>query len=74
MATLTIRNLPEDVAARLKAVAARRNSSMEQEVRSLLEQRYGPRSAALARIRNRWSGLPPVEEAELEAWRHQGRP
>ena len=40
MATLTIRNVPEDVVARLKKVAANKGHSMEQEVRELLRTRF----------------------------------
>lgn len=36
MATLTIRNLPDDVRERLKIRAARRGRSMEAEVRAIL--------------------------------------
>lgn len=40
MATLTIRNVPEDVVARLEKVAANKGRSMEQEVRELLRTRF----------------------------------
>lgn len=73
MATLTIRNLPDDVVARLKAVARVRGRSMEQEVRSLLESRYAPRKAALSRIRARWPDLPPTSAEEVETWIEEGR-
>ncbi len=43
MATLTIRNVPEDVVARLKKVAANKGYSMEQEVRELLRTRFPAR-------------------------------
>ncbi|MDD5306421.1 MAG: hypothetical protein PHU25_03790 [Deltaproteobacteria bacterium] len=68
MATLTIRNLPEDLVTRLKRTAARRERSMEQEVRELLFERYATRRALIARIRQRWSELPPSEANEVDAW------
>lgn len=40
MATLTIRNLNDDVAARLKEEAKRNGRSLEAEVRQLLTQRF----------------------------------
>lgn len=74
MGTLTIRNLPDDLIERLKAVAADHRHSMEQEVRTLLEHRYAPRPEVLRRIRARWSHLPAVTPEEIEHWRDQGRP
>ena len=47
MATLTIRNVPEDVVARLKKVAANKGHSMEQELRELLRTRFPARAEAL---------------------------
>lgn len=38
MATLTIRNLPEEVRERLRVRAARRGRSMEAEVRAILTE------------------------------------
>jgi plasmid stability protein len=40
MATLTIRNLPEDVHDRLRRAAAENHRSMEEEVRQALAARY----------------------------------
>lgn len=73
MATLTIRNLPEDLLERLKDVSRRKGRSMEQEVRDLLEARYPPRSVVLAEIRQSWQSLPPVSREEADAWRETGR-
>jgi plasmid stability protein len=42
MATLTIRNVPEDVHARLRVRAARTGRSMEAEVRVILEEAAAP--------------------------------
>jgi plasmid stability protein len=43
MATLTIRNLRDEVVKRLKEAAKRKGKPMEQEVRELLESRYKSR-------------------------------
>ncbi|MGO0308252.1 FitA-like ribbon-helix-helix domain-containing protein [Endozoicomonas acroporae] len=58
MATLTIRNLPDELIERLKASAKAGNRSMEQEVRELLEARYQKKSDLIIAIRNSWKELP----------------
>ncbi|MFZ9890022.1 MAG: FitA-like ribbon-helix-helix domain-containing protein [Myxococcota bacterium] len=73
MATLTIRNLPDDTIDRLKEIAEARGVSMEQEVRDLLEQRYAPRTEVARRIRARWDRLPRTSAANVRSWRDQGR-
>ena len=73
MATLTIRNLPDDLIERVKASAAHHGCSMEQELRDLLQNRYARRSEVLARIRTRWKDLPATEAQELATWREEGR-
>jgi hypothetical protein len=73
MGTLTIRSLPEKVIQGVKISAELNKRSMEQEIRELLQRRYGPRSEVLLRIRNRWKVLPRAEANEVEQWRHQGR-
>ena len=69
MATLTIRNLPEDVVDRLKASAQRKGLSMEQEVREILLKRYAARATVLDRVRNRWEKLPATSAEEVQTWR-----
>ncbi len=74
MATLTIRDVPEPVVVRLKEEAARNGRSMEQEVRTLLEERFADRQEILNRIRARWSaGTAPAKE-EVDTWIRSGRP
>ena len=60
MATLTIRNLPADLVACIKAAARGNGRSMEQEVRDVLTARYAPRAAILARY---LPADPPPENA-----------
>ncbi len=74
MATLTIRNLPDDLVKRLKAVAERNGRSMEQEVRELLQQRYMKREDLLKKIRARWRKVAAPSPAELKKWIGEGRP
>jgi hypothetical protein len=74
MATLTIRNLPDDVVDRLKEAAARRAHSMEQEVRELLEARYASKGELIARIEDRWRRHPKASAEEIRSWIREGRP
>ncbi len=73
MATVTIRNLPEDLVRRLKSIARSKGHSMEQEVREMLEIRYASRPDVLARIRARWSEVPKTRPDEIKRWREKGR-
>jgi len=73
MGTLTIRSLPEEVIQGVKTSAKLHKRSMEQEIRELLQRRYGPRSEVLLRIRNRWEVLPRTEANEIEQWRQKER-
>jgi len=43
MATLTIRNLPDEVRDRIRREAAEHGRSMEEEARTVLSQRYAPK-------------------------------
>ena len=74
MATITIRNLPDDLVKRIKSIAKSKGHSMEQELRELLKARYASRSQILNKARQRWSNLPPVDPEELKKWKKEGRP
>lgn len=74
MATLTIRNVPEDVVERLKRVAKNKGRSMEQELRELLQARYPSRAQVLEDVRERWKTLPPVSAEEIDSWIEEGQP
>jgi plasmid stability protein len=73
-ATLTIRNVPARVVRGLKALAKRHNTSMEQEVRSLLEDYVDERSSVLRQIEGTWErqARSPSSE-EIDAWISAGR-
>ena len=73
MATLTIRNVPDEVVAHLKKVAANKGHSMEQELRELLKTRYPSRAEVLDRVEQRWETLPPVSAEEIDQWIAEAR-
>ena len=74
MATLTIRNVPDEVVARLKKVAANKGHSMEQELRELLKTRYPARAEVLDRVEeNGGRPLPPVSAEEIDQWIAEAR-
>ena len=73
MATLTIRNVPDEVVARLKKVAANKGHSMEQELRELLKTRYPSRAEVLDRVEENWKNLPPVSAEEIDQWIAEAR-
>jgi plasmid stability protein len=74
MATLTIRNVPARVVRALKALAKRRNSSMEQEVRELLEEHVAERSSVLRQIEASWEKQKRRPSTrEIDGWIGAGR-
>ena len=74
MATLTIRNVPSRVVRALKALAKRRNTSMEQEVRELLEEHVAERSSVLKQIEASWEKQRRRPSArEIDGWIDTGR-
>lgn len=74
MATLTIRNVPQRVVRRLKTLARRHNTSMEQEVRDLLEEYASDRVSVLKQVEASWQrqGRRP-SAAEIDTWIASGR-
>lgn len=73
-ATLTIRNVPLRVVRNLKSLAKARRHSMEQEVRDLLEEFVGDRSAVLRQIEESWEKQARrPSAAEVEKWVTTGR-
>ena len=55
MATLTIRNLSDEIVSALKGLAQRHRRSMEQEARQILEERVGDRLAVLGEVESSWA-------------------
>lgn len=74
MATLTIRNVPARIVRGLKALAKRRSTSMEQEVRELLEEYVAERSSLLRQIEAGWERQARRPSAkEVDDWINAGR-
>ncbi|HMO53762.1 MAG TPA: Arc family DNA-binding protein [Tepidiformaceae bacterium] len=80
MATLTIRNVPDDLYERLKALAKRNRRSLNQEAiqrleRSTADVREGAheKSQRLAAFR---ASLPRLAHSseEIDRWKREGRP
>lgn len=74
MATITIRNISDELVDRIKRLAGQKGISMEQEVRDLLQKRYGQRDEVLTRIRQRVEALPMESESRVQTWKSEGRP
>lgn len=75
MPTITVRNVPARVVQSLKALARRRNRSMEQEVRELLEGYVAERRAVLDQIEAGWQAQARrPTAAEIDTWMAVGRP
>jgi antitoxin FitA len=73
MAAITIRNISEELVDRIKLLAEQKGISMEQEVRDLLQTRYGQRAEVIERIRQRAENLPTVQESLIQTWKEAGR-
>ena len=73
MAAITIRNISDELVDRIKFLAEQKGVSMEQEVRDLLQTRYGNRLEVIARIRLRNETLPREQESHVQAWQDTGR-
>jgi plasmid stability protein len=74
MATLTIRNVPSKVVRSLKTLARRNKRSMEQEVRAVLEEHVGDRTAVLDEIERSWTRQTRRPKAdEVDSWIEAGR-
>ena len=74
IATITIRNVSDELVKRIKRLAEQKGILMEQEVRDLLQSRYVQRSAVIERIRQRSETLPLIVASQLQDWKEQGRP
>jgi len=77
MATLTIRNVPEDLVEQIKGAAARNGRSMESELRELLERQFArspeSRAQVLESIRQLTAGVRPPTARQIRRWIETGR-
>jgi plasmid stability protein len=81
MATVTLKNVPEELVRTLKAEAKQNRRSLNQEATARLESSLGtPRRngsetvKALRRLHKRLAGLPALTDAFLKRAKTEGRP
>jgi plasmid stability protein len=81
MATLTLKNVPEDLVERLKQEAAQNRRSLNQETLARLERTLGPRHptaeealAILRRVHEQFAGIEPLTDEFLDLVKNDGRP
>ena len=69
MATITVRNIPDEVVGMIKDRARRNRRSMEQEVRAILSAVVRDRSRAMERVVTLWEKQNrPVPRQENDEW------
>lgn len=80
MATVTLKNVPEELVRMLKGEAKQNRRSLNQEALARLEASLaGPRRSgestvkALRRLHKRLGGLPPLTDAFLNRAKGEGR-
>jgi plasmid stability protein len=74
MATITVRNIPDEVIEMIKNRARQNNRSMEQEVRLILSEVVHDRERAMRRIETLWRKQKrPVSREEVDTWLKQAR-
>ena len=80
MATITVKNIPDELYARLKAAAAHNRRSINSEIISRIETTLRsekvPAEAVLARVRQLQEsyGGARLTPSQIEAARREGRP
>ena len=80
MATVTLKNVPEELVRRLKEEARQNRRSLNQEALVRLEASLGARRLrggdtvkALRRLHKRLAGLSPLTDAFLDRAKNEGR-
>lgn len=75
MPTITIRNVPDEVLKRLKALARSNNRSMEEELRVMICARVADRFSVLQQVWQSWSKQDrPTTSKEVDRWIRESRP
>lgn len=81
MADITVRGIPDEVYATLKAEAERNRRSLNQEIIHRLEASVaaprrdpGARLERIRGLRRRLSHLPPLDDGWLDDAKREGRP
>jgi plasmid stability protein len=74
MATITVRNIPDEVIEMIKNRARRNRRSMEQEVRSILSGVVHDREQAMRRIESLWNEQKRyIPREEIDGWLKRAR-
>ena len=74
MATITVRNIPDEVIVMIKNRARRNRRSMEQEVRSILSGVVHDRERAMMRIESLWTKQKrKIPREEIDKWLRRAR-
>ena len=74
MATITVRNIPDEVVEMIKNRARHNKRSMEQEVRSILSGAVHDRERAMKRIEALWRKQNrSIPKEEVDAWLKRAR-
>jgi plasmid stability protein len=74
MATITVRNIPDEVIEMIKNRARHNKRSMEQEVRSILSDVVHDRERAMRRIESLWGKQKrPIPKEEIDKWLRRAR-
>ena len=74
MATITVRNIPDEVIGMIKDRARNNRRSMEQEVRSILSSVVHDREQAMRRIESLWKKQKrPIDREEIDEWLGRAR-
>ena len=74
MATIKVRNVPDEVIEMIKNRARRNRRSMEQEVRSILSGVVHDREQAMRRIESLWSEQKrSIPREEIDEWLRKTR-
>jgi plasmid stability protein len=74
VATITVRNIPDEVVKMIKNRAKRNRRSMEQEVRSILSGAVHDRERAMKRIEALWRKQNrSISKEEVDDWLKRAR-
>ena len=75
MATLTIRNVPDETVNALKEMAKRNGRSMEEELRRLISAQVMDRLSVMRQIEESWKKHKmPTTKEEVDRWIRESRP
>jgi hypothetical protein len=78
MTTLTLKNIPEELHARLKESAEKNRRSLNSEILMRLESAFAvpvvdPRQHARS-LKAFTDAMPPIDHSKVDSYKRQGRP